>query len=336
MLSHLYLYAFLSIYIASPNPNETCHPHVVAEQPEKPSYCRTDLAGCCPRDIKHVLLLHTPKTAGTAVRRWLERVTWRLLPTVTASSENSTIETADDYRCRCSALTRLASTGRFFGSSNFVAMHGDRHIVTLLERLAPTELEHTVIIVTAREPLQRALSLYHHFKTSPGKQHFPGNSLEAYLASGRVAARPFSMHNYFTRMLGSTDICSEHCGLGKSRVEDDCATWQAKFASALQFLEQRVCAVFVADRVNSSFSVISRALGLPEYVVPESSLLPLNSFEIRIPEVTNVSLEAGVSRIARVWRLSDRLTGIFDAHNVLDNALFAAMSSRLENVLTAT
>jgi hypothetical protein len=260
----------------------------------------------------------------------------------------------DDYACACRSLARMtARSGGLFDTASVVGLHGDHYVVDALKRHDPAAFRDTLIITTARSPIQRAVSLYHHFKGSPLQAGLPGRSLSAFLESGFVEGRAYSMHNYLTRMLGSGDLCSAHCSAGASQHpqqrnvssnSDECASWNRKLKSAVQFLEHEVCAVFVTERANASLAYLAHVLS-----VPLGRALPplrvVNAFENRTVKsamlasaaAASLKLDDGMIRLedGSGWSVSSDLKKVFEAHNAADVALYGLVNRRLDRQTAA-
>jgi hypothetical protein len=337
-----------------------CFPDSASPLPQtKPRHphCRKDLNGCCPRLIKHVLLLHTPKTGGTALRMWLGKIA----PRVPAIAQRKRYHGNDDdasYMCACHAVAQMKAggAGTFFAKSDIVAVHGDASVAWALKKYDPEAFRYTLIILTARSPVQRDISLYYHFKREYSKtaqyRAAAGASLRDFLKMGIDEGFGKPNHNAWTRALGSGDYCAVQCAavgvptqptLPDLASEKDCSTWRQRYTAAVDFLDQDVCAVFVSGQAEASLQTLAHALqlpaGLPTGRIAAVAALPelptVNHFEFRTKEFeARVGkaelLDEGVTRMpSGLWSVSPDLQRLFDSYNAWDNALYEKVLARL-------
>jgi hypothetical protein len=310
-------------------------------------HCREDLPGCCPRVVKHVVLLHSPKTGGASLRQWLTQALAHV-PDIAARNKYAAAAEGASYACVCSAVFDMVAKKRgFFDESDFVAFHGDVSVLRALKRYDPDAFRETLVVVTTRKPIQRAVSLYHHFKHGPGlsdeQRHSVGGTLSDFFNTGLGYGMP--NFNPMTRSLSTSDICAAQCAQGrraqqssrKPASENNC-TWRHRYDAALDFLQNDVCAVFVSEKAAQSVEVLADALGIPVATRTKlPNLLTVNSYEAisQAPALKSENAapvyEAGASRVSSgVWDVDPQFIAAFNSYNAWDNALYDSMLARLD------
>lgn len=240
--------------------------------------------GCSPNNVAvhQILFLHLPKSGGTAVGSWLRANAehMRSLGPVGAPGGNF-------FECQCAPLQRAARGLPFFNFSapgeggSILEGHWDASVEDELHAFASIEWATTAVVVSTRAPLQRATSLYHYFRVA-GSRQYANDTLRGYLARPELdnpLARTLAGAGVNGAPCGCADICRAGTGEACQRTRraslgtDGVSGGGALLQPAISFLEQRTCAVFVAERPLESAAYLAHALG----IAPGSKLTPIRN-----------------------------------------------------------
>ncbi|PNH04619.1 hypothetical protein TSOC_009194, partial [Tetrabaena socialis] len=225
----------------------------------KPEYCRTDLPGCCPKVVEHVLLLHIEKTGGTSLRtflqsavkrrfkgrgaicNYLKHMPYQCQPSSAAGGNSSC--NARNYAYYQSAIT----TGDHFRRGcKLTSSHHDFRIV---DAIPPHIRNTTLLIVNLRDPAGRAVSHFHMLRRhrDPGAlnstvvDYFVRNPLGVAISRNRM-----------TRVMAGEFCCKK--GLPAVYESD------ALYGRARARLEE-FCVVGLTSRVQETMLYVQHVLG---------------------------------------------------------------------------
>ena len=235
----------------------------------KPSHCREDLPGCCPKEVKHVVLLHIEKTGGTSLRQYLQgslrkyfntrsQVICNYLKQMPYQCEPSSAEGGNatcNHRNYGYYRTQIASGQHFRKSCKLTSSHHDYRVV---DTMPPDVLATTMLITNFREPASRLASHYHMLRRHEDSRAL-NMSMEAYLTQdpeGLAMGR-----NRMTRVLAG-----EFCCKGGAPV--DYSSPKA-YARALANLDN-FCVVGLTSNVQETFMYIEHVLGMTSGSPPKN------------------------------------------------------------------
>jgi hypothetical protein len=298
----------------------------------KGRWCRADLPGCCPMKANKVLFFHSTKTGGTSVTRWLRENAsaraWRLPPP--AVNETSVL---DNYNCGCGYL-RDAMAGRsLFSSGQVLSSHMSLHI---LDYLSDDDLRNTVVVVSARDPVQRAASGYHFLRDNvkrsdvakfPTLDHWIQNagSVEDRRTDFVHRGHPFwnGMTFQFTARRPRGSCCANFSELTLLGSNDEYNP-AVLLATARKILEEKICSVIIAERMDDSINYLRWVLGWGH----------TNTTNVTHDNPT-LSRRMRAPGKRHVWKISNETAAKIVRFNEVDIPLFIGLGERLDLQLAA-
>ena len=239
----------------------------------KPSYCRNDLPGCVPQEIRYVFFLHIPKTGGTSASNFLQQSSPRGFagkrcdiakffgkqfcygghsPAIGLRQQSSLydvtrlLDACDDLKLSFAKW----KAANIFDQQDCNLIYEGHFDFAMLDTLPRDVFEHTLIIVAFRHPFKRVISSFHHLRMmSPGHiKMFDDLGLFNFVKDG------FEAEDTVNRM--TKTLAGQYCCYGDDRPIDAEELWST---AKLNF--DLVGSIIMTEQMDESLSYLGHVLG---------------------------------------------------------------------------
>lgn len=278
------------------------------------SHCRTDLPGCVPKEIKYIYFLHVPKAAGTTVRTYLQSqgnsttimsdkftVTWcNLYPVMPGHLDDRRYNcyprnssASLESGCNMAALENQSKDLEAFSSSsssqsqpfyhslNCNAASG--HYDVNLYNTIPTHMKkNTLLIISLREPISRAISLYYFLHKDRLGQSWTDFS------------KTIPVVDKMTHMLAGDYCCYKNAPVYE--------TGQDRLQAAVDMIRNNAGVLMLSERMDESMKYLAHVLGWPQ--LGDQVVTNVNPHRREVDKEANVALEAATYYDRQLYNVS--------------------------------